>query len=97
MLFNLAEDPHEQVNLTKGNPNLVETGKQILRDWKAEQQSKHRDKPDPLETTLAEGGSLHGREGWWDNYPKRLRETGRAEIADRLEAKYATLSTSTDV
>lgn len=97
MLFNLREDPHEQHNLATGSPELVEKGKAILRDWKQRMQAATGQSIDPLETTLAEGSSLHAREGYAASYPARLRETGRGDIADRLEAKYAALPTTTDL
>jgi len=97
MLFNLKDDPHEQHNLASGSPELVETGKRLLREWKATMQAATGQTVDPLETTLAEGGSLHAREGLDADYPARLRATGRGEIADHLEAKYANLPTTTDL
>ncbi|NBB78978.1 MAG: sulfatase-like hydrolase/transferase [Verrucomicrobia bacterium] len=95
MLFNLADDPHEQNNLAADRPELVETGKDILRRWKTDMQAASGQTVDPLETTLKEGGSLHAREGLAADYLARLRATDRREIADRLEAKYASLPKTT--
>jgi len=97
MLFDLVADPHEQVNLADDNPDLVETGKRLIRRWKASMLDGQRLPVDPMETTLKEGGSFHGREGFKENYAKRLRTTGRTAIADRLEAKYARPATTTDI
>jgi len=96
-LFDLKDDPHEQHNLASDSPELVETGKRLLREWKATMQAATGQTVDPLETTLAEGGSLHARQGLDADYPARLRATGRGGIADRLEAKYANLPTTTDL
>jgi len=97
MLFDLSKDRHEQNNLARDLPGHIETGKEIIRQWKARMQAATGQSVDPLETTLAEGGSLHSREGWAADYLQRLRSTGRAEIADRLERKYANFSTSTSL
>lgn len=96
MLFDISKDPHEHNNLADAEPGLVEAGKQILRNWKGSMQERNPQQPDPMETTLAEGGSLHGREGLTENYAQRLRQTGRGVIADRLESKYKRLQVSTD-
>lgn len=87
MVFDLAADPHEQHNLAEARPDLIEKGKALLADWKADCLQNAHIKEDPKDTVLAEGGPLHARyEG--AAYLERLAETGRKEIADRLRAKY---------
>ena len=43
---------------------------------------------DPLQNVIAEGGPFHVR-GALPAYSKRLRETGRTQWADVLEARYS--------
>jgi len=97
MLFNLKDDPHEQNNLAARRPELVARGQGILRDWKADMLKTAHIPEDPLVTVLHEGGSFHAKQAYACDYPARLRTTGRGEIADRLEAKYANLPSSTDI
>lgn len=87
MVFDLSADPHEQHNLADTRPDLVEMGRQILSDWKADALAKAHVKEDPLDTVMAEGGPFHVRaEG--AAYLKRLRATGRSDIADRLARRH---------
>ncbi|MDA3874074.1 MAG: sulfatase-like hydrolase/transferase [Kiritimatiellae bacterium] len=87
MVFDLDADPHEQFNLADSHPELMEKGKAILTMWKEEALATAHVKEDPLDTVLAEGGPLHVRDDG-PAYMKRLRETGRADAADRLSAKH---------
>ncbi len=89
MLFDLAADPHEQNDLAAERPDLVDRGKAILHDWRTEQMNSSSQAIDPLETVLAEGGSLHAvtDPAGIETYLERLRATGRAEVADRLATR----------
>ena len=104
MLFNVKDDPYEQRDLKSERPDLCEKGAKIILDWHDEMMMKSSrpcgaNKPggaispggpvatDPLWTVLGEGGPFHAR-GHLDAYLKRLRETGRADGAAKLEAKY---------
>lgn len=87
MVFDLDADPHEQHDLSAERPDLVEKAGALLAEWKEDCLETAHVKEDPLDTVLAEGGPLHVRDDG-PAYMKRLRETGRGEIADRLEAKY---------
>ena len=87
MVFDLEADPHEQHNLANSRPDLVEKGKEILSQWKADCLESAHVKQDPLEEVMAEGGPLHVRDDG-PSYLKRLRETGREEIADHLAEKH---------
>jgi choline-sulfatase len=86
MLFDIEADPHEQNNLAAVRPDLIQEGRKQLDAWKASMM-KTSAHPDPLETVLAEGGSLHSREGGLP-YLRRLQQTGRAELAEQLAKKH---------
>lgn len=83
MLFNVVEDPHEQQDRAGDRPDLVEHGLALIETWRSDclLRSPH---PDPMDLVLAEGGPLHCR-GALKDYAVRLRATGRAGWAERLE------------
>lgn len=83
MLFNVADDPHEQVDLVRERPDLADRGQALLDQWTAEMLG--RGDADPMTTVLGEGGPFHTR-GALASYAARLRATGRARHADFLEA-----------
>ncbi len=86
MLFNLKNDPHETKNLAQGQRELLNQGLQMMDAWLAEQMPKAL-RGDPFWGVIAEGGPLHANEKSqvWQDYLARLRATGRAQHADRLE------------
>jgi arylsulfatase A-like enzyme len=92
MLFDLADDPHEQDNLASQRPDICHQGAWRLTNWMAEQMdymAKHTTNiADPLWTVMSEGGPFHAPEGVLPSYLKRLEATGRSEAAARLRAKY---------
>ncbi len=92
MLFHIESDPHELRDLASGEQELLVQGRRILLDWRREMLATSSTGHDPLDTVLAEGGSLHAREN--HGYPHRLRETGRAAIADSFESRISPISTS---
>ena len=85
MLFNLAQDPHEQHDLAEARPALVNRALGLLNDWHREMMLTARHGVDPMMTVLQEGGPFHTR-GALPGYLARLRETGRAHHAERLAA-----------
>lgn len=87
MLFDLASDPHEQVDLADKRPDVVGRAAALLEDWHASAMRTSVDGVDPLWTVLREGGPWHVR-GHLPAYLARLRETGRAARADRLAARW---------
>jgi choline-sulfatase len=87
MLFDLSDDPHEQVNLAASRPELVQHGIALLENWTQQMMKTSRYDVDPLMTVLREGGPHHTR-GELPAYLQRLRETGRAAQADTLAAKH---------
>jgi choline-sulfatase len=85
MLFNITADPHEQQDLAEREPALVAEGRVKLSAWRDAALARSDTGIDPMDTVLAEGGSLHAREGV--GYLDRLRATGRSAIADRALRK----------
>lgn len=99
MLFDLEKDPHEQNNLAEEHPELCKDAAYRLSNWHDDQMTKMalyaNDMVDPLWTVIKEGGPFHARNGAEPNllsqYLERLEETGRAEGAEKLRAKYSDL------
>jgi arylsulfatase A-like enzyme len=83
MLFDLAEDPHEQHNLTAERPDVVNRAMGMLADWHHAMATTAEHGIDPMQTVLEEGGPFHTR-GELSAYLERLRATGRAHHADTL-------------
>ncbi|MEK7413769.1 MAG: sulfatase [Planctomycetota bacterium] len=88
MLFNLAEDPHQQHDVALKRPDLVDHGLAIIEQWRSAALDRSPHGIDPMTASLAEGGPLHCRNAL-QGYVKRLRATGRAHWADHLEQKHA--------
>tara|TARA_B100000700_G_scaffold206760_1_gene227266 strand:+ start:484 stop:1581 length:1098 start_codon:yes stop_codon:yes gene_type:complete len=87
MLFNVAEDPHEQENLCGQEPDLVREGDAMLEKWTADQLSRSYSPIDPMKIVLDEGGPFHVR-GHLPSYLERLRSTGREHWANVLEDRH---------
>jgi len=87
MLFNVQEDPHETNNLADKHPTIVNQALAMLDEWHAEMMSSSAYAEDPLWTVMREGGPFHVR-GALEEYCRRLRATGRAHHAEKLEAQY---------
>jgi hypothetical protein len=88
MLFDLADDPHEQRDLAAAEPARVRHALTLLDRWQAEVVAGGGAGVDPLETVLREGGPYHVR-GQLPAYLARLRATGRASCAERLSRRHA--------
>jgi choline-sulfatase len=89
MLFNVPADPHLQQDLASEQVTVCQEARELLGAWQEEMQARMPEgyTVDPLQTVLDEGGPYHAR-GNLRRYLKRLRESGRAEQAERLEQKY---------
>jgi len=87
MLFNLADDPHEQRDLAAERPELVDRGMSFLTDWYQKMAATSQYNVDPMMTVLREGGPYHTR-GMLPAYLERLRDTGRAHHAERLAGRH---------
>jgi arylsulfatase A-like enzyme len=88
MLFDVARDPHETCDLAAQRPDVVGAGLRLLDQWYAEAMGSADLPADPMWHVIAEGGPFHTA-GQLERYLTRLRETGRSEAADRLEARHA--------
>jgi len=89
MLFNIADDPHEQTDLAADEPALVSEAAGLLSDWTEAQVARGIGgiTDDPMDIVLDEGGPLHVR-GHLPAYLDRLRETGRSQWADKLVDRF---------
>jgi arylsulfatase A-like enzyme len=89
MLFNLAEDPHEQRDLAPARPDLCAQGLRYLTEWHdammATMPAGHAE--DPMRTVLAEGGPFHAR-GFLRAYVKRLEATERGHAVAELKRRH---------
>ncbi len=86
MLFDVANDPHEQHDLAPERPDLIRQGNALLEQWYTEMMETASHDVDPLMTVMREGGAFHSR-GALPQYIQRLRETDRADWADRFEKR----------
>jgi arylsulfatase A-like enzyme len=88
MLFDVERDPHEQRDLCAAEPERARYALQLLDRWRSDLLAGSKHGVDPVETVLREGGPYHVR-GQLRAYLARLRATGRAEWAERLERRHA--------
>jgi arylsulfatase A-like enzyme len=84
MLFDLAQDPHEQEDRAETEPAVVASALARLEEWHADMMRTATHPVDPFWTVLREGGPYHVR-GRLPAYLDRLRATGRPHWADHLE------------
>ena len=87
MLFNLKDDPHEEHNVADQHPDLCAYGARLILNWQEEQMLKSPYTVDPMWTVMRENGPYHT----WNElsgYIERLKKTGRAEGAQRLQEAY---------
>lgn len=88
MLFDVVRDPHELTDLAAAQPDKVREGASLLRQWR--QQMLASGCADPLDTVLAEGGSLHAKES--EGYFDHLRATDRGSLAEKFERRVMPVS-----
>ena len=88
MLFNLREDPHEQKDVKEEHPEICAMGANIILDWLDREMKMNPSETDPMWTVWHEGGPLHAADASLAPYCQRLRDTGRAWAAEKLEEKY---------
>jgi Arylsulfatase A and related enzymes len=87
MLFDLAGDPHEERNLARERPDVVQRAVTLYLDWHDEMMLGMEEPADPLWTVIAEGGPFHAN-GFLPLYCKRLEETGRAWAVEELKSRH---------
>lgn len=83
MLFNLRDDPHEQVNLASERRDICKEAVYYLNEWHDEMMLTMEHDMDPLWTVMKEGGPFHAN-GHLEMYSERLKNTGRVEAAEEL-------------
>ena len=88
MLFDIANDPHEQHDLVDNEPLLAAQAAALLDDWIDDQLARSVTPVDPLLLVLEEGGPYHCRRHLAE-YLERLRETGREAWADQIATRHA--------
>ena len=87
MLFNVVEDPHEQVDLAGRQPEVCRQAAHYLNEWHDEMMASMASDADPLWTVIHEGGPSHAR-GQLAEYCRRLEATGRAWAVDELKRRH---------
>ncbi len=89
MLYNLADDPHEQTNLAQARPDLCSQGLRYLTEWHDRMMATMPAgySEDPMRVVLAEGGPFHAR-GFLKAYVKRLAATGRDSAIAELKRRH---------
>lgn len=83
MLFDLATDPHEQIDLAPQRIEVCREAAALLEQW---HHATHA-AVDPLETVLAEGGPFHAK-GRLKEYCERLTRTGRGWAVAELKKRH---------
>jgi len=86
MLFNIADDPHEQNNSASARPDICFRAAKYLLDWHDNALDGSGYTTDPMRTVLDEGGPYHSR-GYYEPYLERLIKTGRANGAATLKKR----------
>jgi arylsulfatase A-like enzyme len=87
LLFNIADDPHEQCNLAPERPELCREAVYRLNAWH-DDMMKGMDSPiDPLWTVMKEGGPFHAR-GKLPAYCAFLEKTGRGHHVPELRRRH---------
>ncbi|MBN1669905.1 MAG: sulfatase [Kiritimatiellae bacterium] len=90
MLFNVQDDPHEQVNLAEKHPEVCREAVYLLTQWHDAMMKTMPFEPrdaDPLWTVIREGGPLHAR-GQLKAYCERLQQTGRGDAIPELKRRH---------
>ena len=87
MLFNLAEDPHEQHNLAETRKDVCKEAVYRLAEWHDGMMETMPHTVDPLWTVMREGGPYHAR-GHLKAYCGYLEKTGRADAIPELKRRH---------
>ena len=87
MLFDVAHDPHEQIDLWDRTGHTSKLGALLLQEWTSVQLAR-TGPVDPMDIVRDEGGPFHVR-GHLKPYVERLHETGRGKWAEILQERHA--------
>jgi arylsulfatase A-like enzyme len=91
MLFNIEEDPHEQLDLAEERPEICNEGLRHLSDWHDEMMMGMEYDNDPLWTVMKEGGPMHARKHVLPDYFEHLKKTGRGWAIEAIQARHGML------
>ncbi len=87
LLYNLADDPHEENDLAETETQTLEDARSRLDAWTDAMREQNPNQEDPFDTVIAEGGPFHSKPAIPD-YVQRLRQTGREHAANLLESRH---------
>ena len=94
MLFNLENDPHEQVNLAGEMTEICNQALRHLSDWEDDMMMSMPYDTDPLWTVMKEGGPEHAKNRSLPAYFEHLKKTGRAWAVEELNRKHGPVEES---
>lgn len=87
MLFDIADDPHEQRNVASEEPEACREAVYYLTEWHDKMMKSMPYDVDPLWTVMKEGGPFHAR-GYLPAYCERLEQTGRGQHVAELKRRH---------
>lgn len=87
MLYNTENDPHEQFNIAKENPEICKEAVYFLNQWHDSMMKTMQSDTDPLWTVISEGGPFHAK-GHLKKYCERLKKTGRGHKVPELKQRH---------
>jgi hypothetical protein len=89
MLFDLAQDPHEERDLAGERPEVVREGAYRLQAWYDRMMTTMPEgyTVDPMRTVLAEGGPFHTR-GHLEEYCRYLEKSERGWAIPELHQRH---------
>ena len=88
MLFNIEDDPHEQVDLAGEKPDICREAVYLLNGWHDDMMKSMKGyDSDPLWTVIREGGPFHAN-GQLKAYCERLEATGRGWAVPELKKRH---------
>ena len=88
MLFDIENDPYEEVNLASAKRNICLEAVYYLNEWHDRMMATMERDIDPLWTVIKEGGPYHVR-GKLEEYCKWLERTDRAWAVKQLKARHS--------
>ncbi|WP_306616976.1 hypothetical protein [Paenibacillus sp. GD4] len=87
MLYNLKNDPYEQVDIAEENLVLRKDAVYLLNQWHDDQMKSMPFDTDPLWTVMKEGGPFHAK-GHLKEYIEWLKQSERGEADEELMKRH---------
>ncbi len=87
MLFNIKEDPYEQLDVAMWNSNVCREAVYYLNQWHDTMMKSMPCDVDPLWTVIKEGGPFHAK-GRLREYCGHLERTGRGNAVTELKRRH---------